>query len=333
MLIMKRKQLCVLVASLLLSTAAMDIPAGTPPQPQTTAFTYQGQLNAGGAYPTGQYQFTFTLYDAAIGGSVVGTPVQQNIQVINGLFTTDLDFHQIFAGTQYWLDIQIGTAVDNEEKLSARQPINAVPVAQYALNSPAGTAGPTGATGSTGAVGPTGPTGAGSTGPTGATGSTGATGPTGSTGATGPTGTAGGVLDFADFYSLMPPDNAATVASGTDVQFPQNGPASTSTQIIRTGPGSFNLGSIGMYQVIFQVSVTEAGQLILTLNSAELPYTVAGRATGTNQIVGMAIVQTTTTNSILTVRNPAGESTALSITPLAGGVVPVSAHLVITRLQ
>jgi hypothetical protein len=249
------------------------------------------------------------------------------------LFTTDLDFHQIFSGTQYWLDIQIGTAVDNEEKLSSRQPINAVPVAQYALNSPAGTAGPTGATGSTGAVGPTGPTGAGSTGPTGATGSTGATGPTGSTGATGPTGTAGGVLDFADFYSLMPPDNAATVAPGTDVQFAQNGPASTTAQINHISPSAFSLGAIGVYQVMFQVSVNEPGQLVLTLNSAELAYTVVGRATGTNQIVGMAVVQTTTANSILTVRNPAGESTALSITPLAGGVDPVSAHLVITRLQ
>ena len=30
----------------------------------------------------------------------------------------------------------------------------------------------------------------------------------------------GGVLNFADFYALMPPDNAATVAPGTDVSFP-----------------------------------------------------------------------------------------------------------------
>ena len=34
----------------------------------------------------------------------------------------------------------------------------------------------------------------------------------------------GGVLGFADFYALMPPDNAATVAPGTDVSFPQDGP-------------------------------------------------------------------------------------------------------------
>ena len=51
-------------------------------------------------------------------------------------------------------------------------------------------------------------------------GSTGPAGLDGATGATGPTGPAGSVLNFADFYALMPPDNAATVAPGTDVSFP-----------------------------------------------------------------------------------------------------------------
>ena len=151
-------------------------------------------------------------------------------------------------------------------------------------------------------------------------------------GETGPAGPAGGVLNFADFYALMPPDNAATVAPGTDVSFPQNGPTSGS-DIVRTGPDSFNLAQIGTYQVFFQVSVTEAGQLILTLNGADLEYTVAGRATGASQIVGMALVTTTSVNSILTVRNPAGNAAALSITPLAGGTRPVSAHLVIIQIQ
>lgn len=81
------------------------------------------------------------------------------------------------------------------------------------------------------------------------------------------------------------------------------------------------------------MGVTEAGQLILTLNGEDLEYTVVGRATGTSQIVGMAIVTTTVINSILTVRNPAGNAAALGITPLAGGTRPVSAHLVIIQIQ
>lgn len=77
----------------------------------------------------------------------------------------------------------------------------------------------------------------------------------------------------------MPPDNAASVAPGTAVSFPQNGVIS-STEISRSGPDSFILGPIGTYQVLFEVSVDEAGQLLLTLDGAELDYTVVGRATG-----------------------------------------------------
>ena len=195
---------------------------------------------------------------------------------------------------------------------------------------PTGPIGPTGATGLTGETGPTGPIGP--TGATGLTGETGPTGPIGPTGATGPQGETGGVLNFADFYALMPPDNAATVAPGTDVSFPQDGPNSGS-DIARIGDDSFNLAQIGTYQVLFQVGVTEAGQLELTLNGAPLAYTVVGRATGTSQIIGLAILTTTTINFVLTVRNPADNSTALTITPLAGGTQPVSAHLVITQIQ
>ena len=130
----------------------------------------------------------------------------------------------------------------------------------------------------------------------------------------------------------MPSDNAATVAPGTDVSFPQDGP-SNGSDITRTGPSSFNLAQIGTYQIQFQVSVTEAGQLILTLNGSDLAYTVSGRATCTSQIVGMAIVTTTSINSVLTVRNPAGNAAALTITPLAGGTNLVSAHLVIIQLS
>uniref|UniRef100_UPI000AE0803F collagen-like protein n=1 Tax=Paenibacillus sp. O199 TaxID=1643925 RepID=UPI000AE0803F len=199
----------------------------------------------------------------------------------------------------------------------------------------AGPAGPTGVTGAAGVAGPAGATGAtgaaGLAGPAGATGATGVAGVAGPTGVTGATGAVGGVLGFADFFALMPPDNAATVAPGTDVSFPQDGPTSGTT-ITRTGPSTFNLAAIGTYLVLFQGSMNEAGQLMLTLNGADLSSSVVGRATGTSQMPGMAIVQTTVINTILTVRNPAGESTALTMTPLAGGTRPVSAHLVITQL-
>lgn len=207
---------------------------------------------------------------------------------------------------------------------------------------PTGATGPQGPIGLTGAIGPQGPAGpqgpSGPQGPQGVPGTPGAVGPTGATGPIGPIGpqgipgTPGGILNYADFYALMPPDNAATVGAGEDVSFPQNGPIG-GLGISRLSATAFNLANIGTYQVLFQVSVTEPGQLIITLNGADLAYTVVGRATGTTQIVGMALVSTTTANSILTVRNPAGNTPALTITPNAGGARTVSAHLIITQIS
>lgn len=187
-----------------------------------------------------------------------------------------------------------------------------------------GHTGPRGETGKQGIQGPIG-----LTGPQGIQGVTGIQGPIGLSGEMGATGPAG-TFSTSDFYALMPGDNSATVAPGTDIQFPQNGP--TTGIIVRAGPSTFILPNIGLYSIYFQVSVNEPGQLVVALNLAELPYTVVGRATGTTQFVGLCLVRTFTTNSIISIRNPAGESTALTITPLAGGTKPVSAHLVITQM-
>lgn len=201
---------------------------------------------------------------------------------------------------------------------------------------PQGVQGPRGFPGLPGIQGPQGPQGPqgiqGETGPQGPQGLQGETGPQGPQGIQGETGPAGVIANYADFYAVMPPDNAATVAVGGDVDFPQDGPNSSGT-ITRTGLDTFSLIDVGTYLVMFQVSVTEAGQLVLTLNGEELPYTVVGRATGTDQIVGTSIITTTVATSILTVRNPASEAAALTITPNAGGTEAVTAHLVIIQLQ
>ena len=128
----------------------------------------------------------------------------------------------------------------------------------------------------------------------------------------------------------MPPDNTATVAPDTPVAFPQDGP--TSGTITRIDDDTFNLPTIGTYRILFQVSVAEAGQLLINLNGADQAYTVVGRATGTTQIVGMSLVTTTVINTLLEIRNPVGNAAALTITPLAGGTHPVSASLLIERI-
>ncbi len=295
------------------------------------------------------YQETFApttnaygLVNLELGAGTVVSGVFANIDWANGPYFIETAI-DVTGGTSY---VVMGTS----QLLS-------VPYALYAKTSgsstagPTGPTGPTGTTGLTGATGPTGLTGAtgptgltGATGPTGLTGLTGSTGatgnigltgPTGSTGATGATGPTGstGILGFAEFYAMMPGDNAATVAVGASVDFPQNGPSSVSGTITRLSSDQFQLSDIGTYMVSWQVSISEPGQLVLALNSLEIPYTTVGRATGTSQITGNSLITTTTLNSVLSVNNPVSNVTALTVTPMAGGANPVSASLVITRIQ
>lgn len=188
-----------------------------------------------------------------------------------------------------------------------------------------GTMGPIGLTGTIGPIGLTGPEGA-----TGTMGPIGLTGTMGSIGLTGPRGIAGGLISVADFYALMPDDNDNQIAPGTSIEFPHDGPASGT--IVRNNATQFILPDIGIYEVNFQVSVSEAGQLVVVLDGTELLYTVVGRATRTTQIVGLCLVKTTLLDSVLSINNPLGNPSALTITTDAGGTEPVSAHLVIKRV-
>jgi hypothetical protein len=137
-------------------------------------------------------------------------------------------------------------------------------------------------------------------------------------------------LAFGYFYALMPGDNAATVAPGVAVAFPHDGAASG---IIRSGPSAFTLPAVGTYEIFWQVSITEAGQLVLALDGTEQAYSVAGRTTGSSQITNHVLLMTIVTNSLLTVRNPATNSAALTVTPSAGGLQAVSATLLIKQIQ
>ncbi|HST32635.1 MAG TPA: hypothetical protein VLJ80_03840, partial [Solirubrobacteraceae bacterium] len=106
--------------------------------------------------------------------------------------------------------------------------------------------------------------------------------------------------------------------------------------IARLNTTEFVLSTVGTYRVSFSISANEPGQLVLALDSGggmvEIPYTVFGRATGTSLITGEALITTTVANSALEVRNPAGNTPALTITPDAGGTHPAAATLVIQQL-
>jgi len=103
-----------------------------------SAFTYQGRLTDGGNPANGSYDFQFRLYDAAAGGSQVGSTVTKaSVNVTEGLFTVSLDFGGVFDGTALWLEIAVRPAGGGSyTTLSPRQALTAAPYALYAASAP-----------------------------------------------------------------------------------------------------------------------------------------------------------------------------------------------------
>lgn len=72
-----------------------------------TALTYQGALTSGGVGASGFYDMTFRLYSAASGGTLLGT-VSTGVQVIGGVFSTELDFGaDAWSNADRWLEITV----------------------------------------------------------------------------------------------------------------------------------------------------------------------------------------------------------------------------------
>ena len=101
---------------------------------QGTAFNYQGQLNAAGTPATGNYDLRFALYDAVTNGNrATAWLTNSAVPVTNGLFTTTLNFGDVFAGNNYWLDLAVRSAAEtNFTALLPRQPVLPVPYAMFA---------------------------------------------------------------------------------------------------------------------------------------------------------------------------------------------------------
>ena len=139
----------------------------------------------------------------------------------------------------------------------------------------------------------------------------------------------------------MPPDNFATVAINGAVEFPRNGPSRGGIiRDVMNPTNTFILPAIGTYEITWQVSVDEAGQMALAFDDTGLgftadPNTVVGRATGTTQIVGMCFFTTSAINTKIQIQN-FNSTAALTITPDAGtaaGRQAVSAHVLIKQIE
>ena len=90
-----------------------------------TTFTYQGELIDNGVPANGPFHIAFALFDADVGGSLIGIPIfHAGVPVVDGKFTVPLDFgHEAFEENR-WMEIEV-----NGHPLSPRTPITHAPYA------------------------------------------------------------------------------------------------------------------------------------------------------------------------------------------------------------
>lgn len=136
------RAVCTLTLLLASGTALGQVPIGT-------AFTYQGNLQEGGVPVDDVCAFEFTLWDAPVGGNVVGPTQTPTVTVSEGGFTVALDFgDNVFAGEARCLKIALccPSPCENFTTLSPRQELTPTPYALFAADGNQGPPGPPGST-------------------------------------------------------------------------------------------------------------------------------------------------------------------------------------------
>jgi hypothetical protein len=120
-----------LVAGIALGIVGMNAVLAAP-------FTYQGRLVDDGAPANGPYELRFRLLDQLEGGAQAGpTLLFTNVPVAAGVFTVPLDFGSgVFTGNARWLEMAARSVGSTGALvvLAPRQPIQAVPYAQFSFS-------------------------------------------------------------------------------------------------------------------------------------------------------------------------------------------------------
>lgn len=101
---------------------------------QTTEFSYQGLLTDNSASANGNFDFEFRLFEAATGGTSLGSVQRPNVVVTNGVFSVVLDFGN-FPSANRFLEIGARPAGGGAfTTLAPRSKVLAVPLATVAIN-------------------------------------------------------------------------------------------------------------------------------------------------------------------------------------------------------
>jgi hypothetical protein len=115
---------------------AMALLIGAATATAGTGFVYQGELTAAGQSVTSA-DLSFELYAAATGGSPLTVPVVlDDVAVEEGRFAVSVDFGDVFAGEDRWLQISVRVPHDPGDTLpyttlTPRRAVSPAPLAQH----------------------------------------------------------------------------------------------------------------------------------------------------------------------------------------------------------
>lgn len=104
---------------------------------QTTAFTYQGELNANGSLADGSFDLRFGLFAQLSGGAQIGgDQTASAVPVDDGIFTVQLDFgSSAFPGANRFLEVSVRPAGSGTfTTLAPRQQISSTPYSLRTLS-------------------------------------------------------------------------------------------------------------------------------------------------------------------------------------------------------
>lgn len=132
---------------------------------------------------------------------------------------------------------------------------------------------------------------------------------------------------------------AVKTAAGTGrLPFPRAGASVPLVNgITAIDSSSFNLAAVGTYQISWVVATTEPAQWQVELNGTAVANTIVvdqNPTAGGHPLTGDFLITTTTPNSVVAIINPAGNATALTITPSDGNLTHAqSPTLTITQIS
>ena len=139
-----RKGFLIVLVAVIILVLGVGVAQAIPPAQQGAAagitIPYAGRLDdeAGLAVPDGDYAFTFALYDAATGGTLLWSEVQEEIAVEGGSFVASLGRvtplpEAMLAGGALWLEVAVrGPEADAFTTLAPRQALRAAGTAPTA---------------------------------------------------------------------------------------------------------------------------------------------------------------------------------------------------------